>query len=288
MRAKLFILLQHIIPQHLLSRTMHKLTRVKSTWLKNAVIKNFIKLYKIDMSDYGNKTEQDFISFNEFFTRPLIEGARSIEADALKLASPVDGTLSQCGPINKGQLIQAKGMQYSARRLLGNAQWANTYIDGNFCCIYLAPNNYHRIHMPCNGTLTKMSYIPGKLFSVNLTTADNVDALFARNERVVCEFDTEHGKLIMALIGAVFVGSIETVWAGEITPAKPRTGFTKNYTDQSLTFERGEEMARFNMGSTVILLSDNQKMHFDSSVSVVQLGEAIARLSEIATIDEEE
>jgi len=287
MRAKLFIFLQHIIPQHFLSRTMHKLTRAKISWLKNTVIKNFIKLYKIDMTDYGNKTEQDFVSFNEFFTRTLADGARQIERNTSKLASPVDGTRSQSGRINSGQLIQAKGMHYSARRLLGNAQWASNYRDGNFCCIYLAPNNYHRIHMPCDGKLTKMSYIPGKLFSVNLTTADNVDALFARNERVVCEFETEHGKLIMALIGAVFVGSIETVWAGEITPAKPRTGFTKEYSEENLNFVRGEEMGRFNMGSTVILLSDNKNMHFDSSISVVQLGQAIADTSSLPSDSEE-
>ncbi len=288
MQAKLFIFLQHIIPQHLLSRTMHKLTRIKAPWLKNAVIKNFIKLYKIDMTDYGSTSEADFASFNEFFTRALIAGIRPVESDHNKLASPVDGTLSQCGHINNGQLIQAKGMQYSARRLLGNAQWASQYANGNFCCIYLAPNNYHRIHMPCDGTLTKMSYIPGKLFSVNLITADHVDALFARNERVVCEFDTEHGKLIMALIGAVFVGSIETIWAGEITPAKPRTGFTKTYENENISYTRGEEMGRFNMGSTVILLSDNPKMQFDASVSVVQLGQAIASVSDVPTPDEEE
>ena len=287
MRAKLFIFLQHIIPQHFLSRTMHKLTRVKTAWVKNAVIKNFIKLYKIDMTDYGSKTEQDFASFNEFFTRPLIDSARNIEQENDKLASPVDGTLSQCGLIEQGQLIQAKGMQYSARRLLGDAQWASNYANGNFCCIYLAPNNYHRIHMPCEGRLTKMSYIPGKLFSVNLTTADNVDALFARNERVVCEFETEQGKLIMVLVGAVFVGSIETVWAGEITPARPRTGYTKTYQDESLTFSRGEEMGRFNMGSTVILLSDNPNMQFDDTISTVQLGQAIATTANTAMSTEE-
>ena len=280
MRAKLFIFLQHIIPQHLLSRAMHKLTRIKAPWLKNAVIKNFIKLYKIDMTDYGSKTQDDFASFNKFFTRPLIDGARTIENAGEKLASPVDGTLSQCGLMKEGKLIQAKGMHYSARRLLDNAEWASHYMYGNFCTIYLAPNNYHRIHMPCDGKLTKMSYIPGKLFSVNLTTADNVDALFARNERVVCEFDTQHGQLIMVLVGAVFVGSIETIWAGEITPARPRTGFTKTYADESLSFARGEEMGRFNMGSTVILLSDNPNMRFDSAVTVVQLGEAIATVTE--------
>ena len=280
MRDKLFILLQHIIPQHFLSRTMHKLARIKAPWLKNSLIKNFIKLYKIDMGDYGSKTQEDFASFNEFFTRPLIDSARTIENASDKLASPVDGTLSQCGLMKEGKLIQAKGMHYSARRLLGNAEWASHYMYGNFCTIYLAPNNYHRIHMPCDGILTKMSYIPGKLFSVNLTTADNVDALFARNERVVCEFDTQHGKLIMVLVGAVFVGSIETIWAGEITPARPRTGFTKTYADATLSFARGEEMGRFNMGSTVILLSDNPKMRFDSAITVVQLGEAIATVTE--------
>lgn len=288
MRKKLFVALQHIIPQHLLSRGMHKIARLKSTGFKNTLIKNFVKLYKIDMSDYGNKNEGDFESFNQFFTRPLIDGARKVESDSNKLASPVDGTLSQCARIDNGQLIQAKGMKYSTKRLLGSASWADNYAQGNFCTIYLAPYNYHRIHMPCDGTLTKMSYIPGKLFSVNLTTADNVDALFARNERVVCEFDTAHGKLIMVLVGAVFVGSIETVWAGEITPAKPHDGFTEEYPDSIHNLKRGEEMGRFNMGSTVILLSDNPNMTFDESVSVVQLGAAIAEIPSLAKQSEEE
>jgi len=278
MRAKLFIFLQHIIPQHFLSRSMHRIARIKSIWFKNAIIRNFLKLYKIDMHDYGDKNENDFDSFNHFFTRPLIDNARNIHKQPGSLASPVDGVMSQAGSINDGQLIQAKGMTYSARRLLGDSQWAANYAKGNFCTIYLAPHNYHRIHMPCDGTLTRMSYIPGKLFSVNLTTADNVDALFARNERVVCEFETELGKIVMVLVGAVFVGSIETIWAGEITPAKPRDGFTKHYDTDTVSIKRGEEMGRFNMGSTVILLSDNPELIFDELVSTVQLGDAIANL----------
>lgn len=288
MRTKLFIFLQHIMPQHLLSRSMHRIARIKTKWFKNAAITNFIKLYKINMAEYGYKDELDFENFNHFFTRPLVEGARKIESETSKLASPVDGTRSQSGPITDGRIIQAKGMHYSVRRLLGDSVWAKTYANGSFCTIYLAPNNYHRIHMPCDGKLTKMRYVPGKLFSVNLATADNVDALFARNERVICEFDTQHGKLIMVLVGAVFVGSIETVWAGEITPAKPRNGFDADYADKDMEFKRGDEMGRFNMGSTVILLTENPELIFDESLSTVQLGQAIAKIQKPETNSEEE
>ena len=209
MLGKLFVALQHILPHHALTGMMYKLTRSEKPWWKNAFIKRFLKLYKIDMTEYGDKNEQDFRSFNEFFTRPLIDGARLIESGPNKLAAPVDGTLSQSGCIDNGSIIQAKGQSYSALQLIGDAKWARNYLDGNFCTIYLAPYNYHRIHMPCAGQLTRMRYIPGKLFSVNLTTADHVQALFAKNERLVCEFETQHGKFIMVLVGALFVGSMQ-------------------------------------------------------------------------------
>ncbi|MBT8141846.1 MAG: phosphatidylserine decarboxylase [Gammaproteobacteria bacterium] len=287
MRNKFFIFLQHIIPQHFLSRTMHKIARVRTAWFKNFLIRNFVKIYNIDMLDYGHKDELDFESFNDFFTRALMDGARPIHSAQQTLCSPVDGAMSQSDRIENGQIIQAKGMHYSARRLLGDSVWAETYANGNFSTIYLAPFNYHRIHMPIDGKLVKMRYIPGKLFSVNLTTADNVDALFARNERVVCEFETALGKLIMVLVGAVFVGSIETVWAGEITPAKPRTAFDEEYVDKNISLRRGEEMGRFNMGSTVILLSDNPDLIFDKDLDVVRLGECIAELSSSSANEEE-
>lgn len=280
MLGKLFVGLQYLLPHHLLTAIMFKLTRSETKWWKNAFIKNFAKAYKIDMADYGNKTAEDFKSINEFFTRPLIDGARDIESDTRKLASPVDGTLSQSGRINNGRIIQAKGQDYSARQLLGDAKWGREYLNGNFCTIYLAPYNYHRIHMPCDGKLTRMRYVPGKLFSVNLTTADHVEALFAKNERVVCEFETEHGKLIIVLVGALFVGSIETVWAGQITPAKPRTGFDEDYSDQDITLKRGEEMGRFNMGSTVVMLTDNENINFQSTQETVVLGQAISTMKD--------
>jgi len=282
MRAKLFVILQHLIPHHFLSRIMHKLTRSKTNWWKNTFIKNFKKLYKIDMQDYGSLTENDFDSINAFFTRELIPNARVINNTSV-LVSPVDGTVSQFAPIQQGQLIQAKNINYSVRRLLKESKWAEDYNKGSFCTIYLAPFNYHRIHMPCDGKLIRSKYIPGRLFSVNLTTAANVSGLFTKNERLICEFETQHGKLLMVLVGALFVGSMQTVWAGEITPTTFTRGdkqaFDQNHSEENILIERGKEMGRFNMGSTVVLLSNNPNMNFTHALGSIQLGQALAELN---------
>jgi len=279
MLAKLFVGLQYILPKHLLTALIYRISRSEINWWKNLAIKNFIKAYNIDMQDYGNTNQHDYASFNKFFTRAINPSARPIVIEKNVLASPVDGRVSQAGPIKSGRIIQAKGFDYSVRQLLGDSKWASNYTEGEFSTIYLAPFNYHRIHMPCDGLLKKMRYIPGKLYSVNQATTENLENLFAKNERVICEFETTHGLLSMVLVGALFVGSIETTWAKEITPNKNRVIQDFNYSDNPIYLKRGEEMGRFNMGSTVILLSENSNIHFEKIDKSVMLGEQIARIA---------
>ena len=203
--------------------------------------------------------------FNSFFTRELTLEARPI--NAAKVVSPVDGSISQIGTLDNDKLIQAKGKTYSLSTLLANdAELANKFHAGSFATLYLSPKDYHRIHMPTDGTLEKMIYIPGKLFSVNKTTTENVDNLFARNERIVCVFNTELGKMAVIMVGAIFVGSMETVWAGQITPSNNRVIQTDNYVNRKIVLEKGDEMGRFNMGSTVILLFERNKINWSTNL----------------------
>jgi phosphatidylserine decarboxylase len=253
-----FALLQDLLPQHLLSRAMHGLARSETPWLRNAILRFVLRAYpQIDLGEAANPDPFSYPSFNAFFTRALKPGVRPLTGGEHDLVSPVDGTLSQLGTVSSGQLLQAKGMHYTAGALLADEAAAARYEGGGFACIYLAPYNYHRIHMPLAGQLTATRYVPGRLYSVNAATARTVPGLFARNERVVCEFDTELGPLAVAMIGALFVGSIETVYAGEINPPAIRGASAVRTLDAGVgrRFRRGEELGRFNMGSTVILLS---------------------------------
>ncbi len=225
---------------------------------KNTLIRKFIDLYKVDMDEALETNPVRYRSFNDFFTRALHPNARPVNEDENSIVSPADGILSQAGDIENGAIFQAKGHDYSLLELLGgDLVWSRRFEEGSFATIYLSPRDYHRVHMPFTGTLQKMIHVPGRLFSVNDTTTRRVPGLFARNERVVCLFETELGPMAVILVGALFVASIETVWAGTITPVSRqvrRWEYPPTPPDEPVRLEKGEEMGRFNMGSTVILL----------------------------------
>ena len=282
---KIKITFQYIMPKHAISRLVGKLAAAKAGWLTTQLITFFIKAYKINMEEAKLKNASDFATFNDFFTRELAEGARTINSDPKILCYPVDGTISQQGDIVEGQLIQAKGFNYSLTTLLGgNTDTAAPFQQGKFSCIYLAPKDYHRIHMPIDATLREMIYVPGDLFSVNPLTASNVPNLFARNERVVTIFDTAHGPMAMVLVGATIVASIETVWAGTITPPAGKDIFRWQYPKDgstAITFKKGDEMGRFKLGSTVITTFAPDMIEFNpnaESGTVTRLGEYYADL----------
>ena len=279
------IALQYAMPKHAISRLVGKLAAAKMGWLTTKLIDVFIKVYNINMSEAKLKNASDFATFNDFFTRELEEGARTIDQDADTLCYPVDGAISQQGDIVEGKLIQAKGFDYSLTSLLGgDARTAAPFQQGKFSCIYLAPKDYHRIHMPMAATLREMIYVPGELFSVNPLTANNVPDLFARNERVVTIFDTEHGALAMVLVGATIVASIETTWAGTITPPAGKDIFRWQYPAtgvDAITFKKGDEMGRFKLGSTVVSAFAPNMVEFAPDAgpeTVTRLGEHYASL----------
>jgi len=257
LRARLFVAMQYLLPQHFLSRQVHRLARSRVKPLKNALIGSFMRHFRPDMSDAADPEPRDYPSFNAFFTRSLRPGARPCDPDPQALASPVDGTVSQIGRLDGLRMLQAKGHDYSLEALLGGASgWAERFAGGSFATLYLAPYNYHRIHMPAAATLSGAWLVPGRLFSVNAVTAAAVPGLFARNERVVCAFEEGPLTFALALVGALFVGSIATVWHGDVTPCSPRRAaeLPLDTGRAPLRLERGAELGRFNMGSTVILL----------------------------------
>lgn len=238
-----------------------------------------MKLYSIDMAEAVQTDPLKFGSFNEFFTRALRPGVRSIASGSREIACPVDGTVSEAGRIEGDQLLQAKGRHYSLPELLASQAWANHFDGGSFATIYLAPFNYHRIHMPLRGELRETVYVPGRLFSVNAVTASQVPRLFARNERVLTLFDTAFGEMALILVGALNVGSMATVWAGDITPATRRVLST--LPRQSVSLDKGEELGRFNMGSTVILLFQRGRARWHDGIragATVKLGQSLGML----------
>lgn len=255
---------QYLIPHHFFSMMMYRLTRCQAVWFKNLFIKFIIKNYQVNITEAQQTDLNAYPSFNAFFTRALQSGIRPIAADENVVVSPVDGAISQLGKIDSGQIVQAKGRHYSVLELLGGDQTlAEQFQQGQFATIYLSPRDYHRIHMPLTGKLQKMCYIPGKLFSVSPRTARTVPNLFARNERIVTVFETQQGPMVLVLVGAIFVGSMETVWSGQITPPYGKEIQHWTYQDeQAITIEKGEEMGRFNMGSTVVILLPEQATLF--------------------------
>jgi phosphatidylserine decarboxylase len=275
LRGRLFVWLQYLLPQHPLSRLILAATRVRTVWFKNWTIRSFLKLYRVDMTEAAESDPYRYGSFNEFFTRALKDGARPIAGDAA-IASPVDGCVSEAGTVDGDRLLQAKGRQYRLTALLAAQPWASRFEGGSYATIYLAPFNYHRVHMPLRGELKETVYVPGRLFSVNAATAQQVPGLFARNERILTLFDSGVGQFALVLVGALNVGSMATVWAGDITPAARRV--VTRVPGPRITLEKGAELGRFNMGSTVILLFEPNRVRWHPQVhagSAVRLGQSL-------------
>jgi phosphatidylserine decarboxylase len=278
----LFIILQYLLPHHLLSRLMYSITRSETPSIKNMLIRQAIKWYQVEMQEALESDPTCYRSFNDFFTRALHPDARPVTQQPNEIASPADGMISQCGDIEAGYLFQAKDYDYSLLELLGgDMEMAIQFEEGVFATLYLSPKDYHRLHMPLNGKLKKMIHVPGRLFSVNPSTTQRIPRLFARNERVICLFETIIGPMAMVLVGAIFVSSIETVWAGNITPTRLRVAswhYPPPTEPRIIELEKGEEMGRFNMGSTVILLFGNNTVEWLEGLSAgtaVKMGEAI-------------
>jgi phosphatidylserine decarboxylase len=276
-----FAALQDLLPKHALSKMMHRLARSTNPVVRKAIIGTILRAYPtIDMREAEQPDPYAYASFNAFFARALRAGVRPIAGGADRLVAPVDGTVSQLGGVSSGQIYQAKGTYYTAAALLADAAAEARYGGGAFACLYLAPYNYHRVHMPVAGRLMATRYVPGEFFSVNPATVRAVPGLFARNERVVCEFDTALGPMAMVLVGALFVGSIETVYAGEVNPPASRGGRVSNLPDGiGSEFAQGAEIGRFNMGSTVILLIGNGSVRFADRLgagATVRMGQSLA------------
>jgi phosphatidylserine decarboxylase len=275
-----FAALQHALPKHLLSRIVYNLTRTENIRWRNRALQFFLHNYQVNMAEAVETDPYSYPSFNAFFTRALKPTARPIAPEADAFVSPVDGTVSQCGVINEDSILQAKGRDYSLNELLGgNCERAKKYLGGSFATIYLAPYNYHRIHMPFPGTVRETIYLPGDLFSVNSATARTVPRLFARNERLVCDFDGQSGSFSMAFIGALHVGSIEAVWCGEVNPPpRSKKQPIAIETGKGRALAKGEEAGRFNMGSTVIIVTEPGRVQWSNtfqSGSIVQMGQRI-------------
>lgn len=255
---------QYLLPQHGITRLAGKLAASENRFIKRQFIQFFLSNFDIDMTEAANEDPRSYASFNDFFTRALKPDARPIAEDPKAIISPVDGEVSQAGNIINGDIFQAKGHNYALANLLGNEEdFIDSYLGGTFATLYLSPKDYHRIHMPIDAELTAMTYVPGRLFSVNQATARTIPGLFARNERLVVHFITQSGPMAMVLVGATIVGSIETVWAGVVTPPTGPAVKTWHYRSQNSqsqnmqsqhSFKRGDEMGRFLLGSTVILL----------------------------------
>jgi phosphatidylserine decarboxylase len=270
--SRLFVWLQYLIPQHGLSRLVLAATRVRATWFKNLLIRGFSLLYAVNLGEAAQGDAAAYPCFNAFFTRALKPGLRPVAADPA-IASPVDGAVSECGSLDGDRLLQAKGRYYSLADLTARQPWSSDFEGGSFATIYLAPFDYHRIHMPLDGELLDTLYVPGRLFSVNSATARHVPRLFARNERVVLRFAGPAGIWVLVMVGALNVGSMTTVWAGDITPARRRT--LTRVPHGPVTLRKGMELGRFNMGSTVILLFERGHARWDPGLgpgSIVRMG----------------
>ena len=245
---------QYILPHHFLSRIVYALMRCETKWVKNTLIHLISYLAGINRDEALSPDPADYASFNAWFTRALKPGARVFDSDQTAFLSPCDGRISETGTLLESRILQAKGKDYSLQDLLADDPVCCLLADGYFSTIYLSPRDYHRVHMPLPGRLQRMIHVPGRLFSVAPYTVRQVPRIFARNERVISIFETDSGPMVMVLVGAMLVSSTETVWAGEVTPTKNKEVTVKEYSDKEITLEKGEEMGRFNMGSTVILL----------------------------------
>jgi len=273
---------QYLLPHHFLSQLMSQFTHCENTTWKNLMIGQIIKAYNLNMTEALEENPTAYRSFNHFFTRELKSTVRPLTTENGSIACPADGVISQAGAISDDTIFQAKGKSFTATDLLGgDSERAAPFREGLFSTIYLSPRDYHRLHMPVTGKLTQMLHIPGRLFSVNAATTESVPRLFARNERVVCLFDTEIGEMALVLVGAIFVSSIETVWHGVVTPPTREQVRSWQYADENIVLEKGAEMGRFNMGSTIIVLFGKEKARWQTEIvagKAVKMGEKIGNI----------
>lgn len=278
-RSQCPVFFQYLIPQHALSRFAGWVAHCQFPLLKNYLIKWFIKRYGVDMQEATEIDPLNYPDFQSFFIRTLKEEMRPIASGQNELVSPVDGVISQIGAIQSGRIFQAKGFRFDLRELLGGKkEVAELFEEGQFATLYLAPKDYHRVHMPMTGKLVSMTYIPGRLFSVNPQTVEQVPHLFARNERVICVFETVAGPMAMVLVGAMIVASIHTAWAGQVTPVRAKKIQSWRYASDELTFVKGQEMGYFKLGSTVMLLFGPQQMAWQNALSTgdkIKMGQVL-------------
>lgn len=271
----------YVIPQHALSRLAERLTRWRWRWWKNLLIRWFIRIYRVDMSIALDPDYRNYANFNAFFTRELRPGVRPLRDDPKVIACPVDGAISRIGVVDGATIIQSKGHNYTLVDLLaGDQDLSGVFRNGRFASLYLSPRDYHRIHMPVDACLQTMLRVPGRLFPVNQASTRNVTGLFARNERIINIFTTEFGMMALVMIGALCVGSMETVWAGTVAPVKPREIDTLNYARDSIYLKKGQELGRFNMGSSVILLFETDRMEWLADLKAgdtVRMGQELGR-----------
>ena len=282
--SRLFIFLQYLLPHHALSRLTGKLA--EGRFAKKLLISLFISHYQVDLSDAENEDPEAFESFNAFFTRALKPTARPINDLPGAIVSPADGAISELGAIKEDRILQAKGRDYTVGELLSDPELADSFTGGSFATVYLSPRDYHRVHMPAAGKLLRTIYVPGKLFSVNRTTADSVPDLFARNERLVCLFETANGLMVLVLVGAMIVAGIETVWSGQICPGPNKARKLTDFSQHSPPIElaKGAEMGRFKLGSTAIVLFEPNAVILDSALqadSPVRMGEHLAQSTQV-------
>jgi phosphatidylserine decarboxylase len=279
---RMAVLPQYLLPKQALTLLAGEIARARGGALTTRLIRWFIGRFRVNMAEAANPDPAAYATFNDFFTRALAPGARPIAA--ADWVSPVDGAISQFGAIDGDAILQAKGHGYTVQALVGgDAELARPFLNGHFATLYLSPKDYHRIHMPCRGTLRRMIHVPGDLFSVNPTTARGVPGLFARNERVVCVFDNARGPFVLVLVGATIVGSMATVWHGVVNPPRPGTVRDWRYDgDEAVALHQGEEMGRFLLGSTVVLLMPAGPLVFNPAwrpAGAIRLGDAMASTS---------
>jgi len=281
-KDRLFLTAQYALPHHAISRFVGYFAESEISFIKYPLMKFFLNRFGIDLSEAEREDIQQYSNFNDFFTRALKKNARTQEGDEHTWTSPVDGAISQFGAIEDGELVQAKGKNYSLTDLLGgDTSTAKHYAGGEFMTIYLSPKDYHRIHMPLNATLIKTTFIPGKLFSVNPLTARSVSNVFARNERLVCEFESSKGRFIMVLVGAMVVASIETTWSGIVAPFE-RKIVQQTLNNSELNFLKGEEMGRFRLGSTVVMAFEKDQICWNSQIkndATLKLGQSLCAIN---------
>lgn len=278
---KLLAGIQHLLPHHLLSRLVHAFMRIRLAPVRATQIAIIGSVAGVDWSEAKREDIGDYDCFNDFFTRELRDDARPVDPNPNAFVSPCDGRISQCGRITSDRILQAKGRHFSARALLGEDPASSAFANGFFHTIYLSPRDYHRVHMPCSGKLQRMIHVPGRLFSVAPYTVREVPDLFARNERVVSLFETAHGPMALVLVGAMLVSSMETVWSGVVTPPRGRRIVRTDWSRRDIALKKGDEMGRFNMGSTVVLLWPPAAVSVLEDLGpddVVQMGQRLGRL----------